>query len=365
MRNRLFPGLELLAGILLHLICFAALWGIRGWNPSVVLLIVLYPLGSLFIAAGLSKLMKESETAHFWHDFALCTLLPFYGSCGIVLMTLYRALTKSGKADHVDEAYEIMHFRSDDIEEDYARAGRSEKILRRELWVQSYFDIMRGPDKSLKKTLISKILKEWTPNGVKLLKMALEDSEYDIRSYAATGLSTIEEQMASNLTSLRRSLSRDPENPELLLNLAEAYMGYLRTGIIDMSLGQEYLRMSITLLDRIEGLDRFRASHDQAVRQMTLRALIASFLGDTREEEGLWRRILEFYPDNAEALGRICEMEFRNRKFASLRKSCAAFSQYAHPNSPFYESVQLVLLQTQLDEEGLLGAFGAETGGLN
>ncbi|PKK89650.1 MAG: hypothetical protein CVV64_13310 [Candidatus Wallbacteria bacterium HGW-Wallbacteria-1] len=354
MKGKLFHLLELAAGIVLQSVCFAAFWGFSGWDMKLYMLVLLFPAGALFMAGGVAKLMGEEETTHFWHNFTLCILLPFYGAAGMLFLALFRRYLFNLNSSAVDDAYQNIQFRKTDIEEDYARSGHSEKIVRRELWVQSYFDIMRGYDKGLKKSLITKILKEWTPNGVKLLKMALEDSEYEIRSFAASGLSHIEEQMATNLASLRKSLSREPDNLDLMLTLAEAYLSYLRTGIIDQGLSQEYLRMAVTILDSIESSVQIFSRHDFTLKLLSARAAIASILGDAIEEERLWKRILQYSPDNPEALGNICAIEFRERRFASLRESCLKLSEFAHPNTPFYESVQLVVLQTQLEESGLL-----------
>ena len=300
-----------------------AAWGWNLWVNAGLLTwgwLGLWLAGAVGVAAGLSGRAHSNRWMAFWLYLILCILLPLYGAAGAMVIAFYpRFFRGKGVADTYGEKVGVVGHH--DAEEVRLNAGGSfDELVRQQLSVQSYMDIMRGPDALLKKALISRILAEWTPNAVGLLRQALTDSEYEIRTYASTALTSIESRMSSQIAQLRRALEGRPADTDVRLRLVQAYLSYAASQLLDANSMRHYVETAVEILDETDlppGDDEMR------LRTLVMRAQAASLAGDNAREEETWNAVLALQPGYGDAVGPLCDLLLRQRRLGELQELCA------------------------------------------
>lgn len=294
--------------------------------------------GALLLAAGLTHFTTTARRLGFWLYLCLALFLPLYGSLGS--LALFLALRSGRGGELAREFAEDIRSAEADMEgaSDEVGAGTLDQRVSRELNVQSYMDIMRGPDRNLKKALIGKILSEWTPNSVTLLRQALEDEEYEIRSYACTALTEIENRINENILRRRRDLEADAGNVANRLDLMAAYLDYAQSGLLDSASAAHYASMARALLDRVAAVDVPEGRQRQV---LVLSGQLARLAGDGPAERQAYEQLLSGWPGDREALLHKCALDFREGRICDLRHSAAALLDGAPVDHPAIEAARL------------------------
>jgi len=328
--------LALAAGLAVEFYCGWQTWfGSRLASPGIVLSAL---VGAVLMAAGLCHFSQGNRWLTFWLYLGLNLFIPVYGAVGSLVIALYLWRSRSsGLADQYAayiEAEEVQ----EGAEEESLASGSVDQMVHQELSVQSYMDIVRGPDRLLKKALIVKILSEWTPNAVTLLKQALKDPEYEIRSYASTALTTIENRINQNILHLQEDLSQDPGNLRLNLKLAQSYLDYAGSGLLDKSSVDHYAHLAQDILVQIpEGETN---GDGLALEVLALRGQAARLGGDSAVEKEIYVDILVRHPDHHETLSHLCGLYFRERNFATLRHTARLFLRHTPAEHPAFAAAR-------------------------
>ena len=335
-------------GIILQILC-PAYFVFIGFQVFYVTLLLplLFVSGILLTSTALARTHENEVGAYFWMYFAFGFCLPIYGGLGALFIAVYADRTTEADQDvmsEIQEGYSYSDVQSEILNREEILVEDDETRLRRELMVQPYIDIMRGPNRNLKKSLITKIIGGWTRHGVDLLKTALADIDYDIRSYAATGLRGIEDQMGEKMMTLRDRLRSEPQNVEVKLQLAWAYLFMVRKGIADPSLSDHYLQVCDTLLKEAEPYAQ--GSESSYVELLSVRSNVARLSGNTELEGQLYAQILKRDPRNVETLAGLCYLQFEKRDFAALRETAHRFLSATPGEHPLNAAAQLWVEQS-------------------
>ncbi len=295
-------------------------------------------VGALCVADGLSRLQPETRRLDFWVFLLLCLFMPIYGPIGCLLLVIYRIWRRNDA--HLAEEF-VDYVQSQEHEEDSTRfeSGSAEEIIFQELSIQSYTDIMRGSNALLKKALIGKILQEWTPNAVSLLKLALKDEVYEIRSYASTALTTIEDRMNRAIQDARRSAQTAPQDFGLKLKLARAYINYAESGLLDASSAAHYASIATDILKNVD--DQVALEEDFYIERLSLQGQAARLTNDETTQLNVYKNILEKHPQHQETLGHLCEYHFKQRNFTALSDCCTQFLAVTQTEHPLIEPARL------------------------
>lgn len=312
--------LALVVGIVLEILFGWQIWWLS--RPVTSLWLALALAGALGTATGFAAITPGNTGLFFWLFFSLTLFIPFYGALGSAVISLYLRRAIGGQlvtqyADYIEAEESRVE---DEVE--FLAQGTVDQMVHHELNVQSYMDIMRGPDRVLKKALISKILSEWTPNAVALLKQGLKDPEYEIRSYSSTALTTIENRMNERILQFREAVEANPEDSSLPLKLSQSYLDYASSGLLDPGSARHYVRLGADILD---DLPPAVAEDDHWLRRLTLRAQAARLAGDDQVEEEFYGQIIAHHPEHQETLSHLCGLLFRQKRFGELRLACQRF----------------------------------------
>lgn len=122
-------------------------------------------------------------------------------------------------------------------------------FLEAEINVQPIMDIINGTDAELKRGAIRVLRRRATPEAVHMLKLCLSDSDLEVRFYAHTALSRMEEQYVETIDNARRSASSD--EPKDLQTLAEAYETYADSGLHGEDFRLEQLKAACEIYEKI------------------------------------------------------------------------------------------------------------------
>ena len=337
---------EILAWIALP--CGLGLEIYLGWRTWVEPLATVYfaacsCVAGLLTGIGLARLSGINRWLAFWLYAGLALFIPVYGALGGALIALYQ---RRGSNDKLADRYKDYIDSEEDEGEEPAQATTVDQMIHRELGIQSYMDIIRGPDRAMKKALIGKILNEWTPGGIQLLQEALKDADYEIRSYGSTGLTAIEDRINKNILGLKETLKSDAHDPALKLQLAGAYLHYADSGLLDRNSTSHYVQMAKEAMDQpVSELDA-----ELHFEHLLLQGQAARLLGDSASARVVYAEILQRKPEHQETLVQQCDLLFRNREFAQLRQTSAKLSPVKAAEHPAFAAVQLWRDEPQPEE---------------
>lgn len=321
----------------------------QGWivGQSVSLdTVILLPCGALLTAAGLCHFNQGNIWLTFWLYLCLSLFIPLYGAIGSLAMALY--LRRGRSAGLADQYAEYIDDVQENGEEDFFAVGSIDQMVHQKMAVQSYMDIMHGPDRPLKKSLIGKILSEWTANAVPLLKQGLKDPEYEIRSYASTALTTIENRINKNILHLKEEIAQSLGSVRLSLKLTRSYLDYAGSGLLDRSSADHYVHMAREILTQIH--PRTADDDELSLEALSLRAQTARLGGDTPAEKKTYEEILARHSNHHETLSHLCDLHFRERDFAALRRTARLFLRHTGAEHPAFAAASYWSGETAAEE---------------
>ncbi|MBL4890156.1 MAG: hypothetical protein JKX97_09080 [Candidatus Lindowbacteria bacterium] len=325
------------AGVLCYFICPWNYWSVENtgiWHGAGALF---YVLGAALLAGSLSKIDKKNIGLSFYLYFCLNAFVPFYGFFGSVAISLYKRFMPA-TAGILDEYAEYIQSEAEH-KGTIVQLGTVEEQVKQEMEIQSYFDIIKGTDRILKKALIGKIISEWTPNSVQLLKIALLDIDYDVKSYASTALTELENRINKNIISLKEDIIREPNFLAIRLKLARSYLNYSDSGLLDENSSEHYVRMAGFILSDTE--DELKIDESSKVSLLLLKAYTARLKNEEEEEEEIYKEVLELDSHNREALLFLCSVQFKEQEFEDLEITATSFLEEATIDHPAVASAKI------------------------
>ena len=326
----------LLTGLALEA-CFAWQVGFEIRATASLSSVLMALAGAVLTAAGLCHFSPGNPWLAFWLFLGLTLFIPFYGAWGSVLIALYQRLSTGW--DLVVQYTDYVHSEKgkQDEDQEFFATGSVDQMVHQELSVQPYIDIVRGPDRLLKKALLSKITSEWTPNAVTLLKQALKDPDYEIRSHASTALTAIENHFNQGILRLQESIAREPDQTSLKLKLVQSYLDYASSGLLDQSSAEHYVHMAEEVLKGVQ------EENDEEARLylLGLRGQAARLSGDAGAEKQIYQEILQSHPEHQGTLGHLCALYLREKNFSKLRRTCELLQRTATTDHSVLEAARM------------------------
>ena len=308
-------------------------------NPA---FLAVYVFATLAIIYGLY--FFYDPTRHLlWFVYIIPVIfIPFYGVFGSLAAALYNFFRKKSDFHFFLEEQEMLT-----PLEDYWSGEDSWEIIRDKKYVQSYFAIMSGSNKNLKKLMLKKIMDEQIPGSVKLLNIALKDRDYEIRSFAAVVLNKLENDINQKILAAKRQMHRQkilhpgrlrPENFQVRLDLIRLYYSYCALGLADAGTLDYYLSLASSLLDELKEYNNLTDPEKLEVLLWTAR--IARYTGDQELESKMYNLILADYPGHDEALGNSCSLAFSMGDFKQLTTRCRQWMAADPQSNPLREAMK-------------------------
>lgn len=312
-----------------HFLVLLAL--IKGLNPFKIWFIhgPLYVGTALLHGLASSYFSKSKTILEAWFYFTIVLLFSFYGVIGILCIFLYQRFGSAGLNDDELSQFSFSGIQAEDDFDERDLKSVNE-MVRFELNIKSYYDIMRGNSPELKKALISKIQGEWSYADIKLLRMAIEDEDYEIRTYASVVLGKIEKEINEKILSLKNDIVFESDRVfDLKTKLVYTYYYYMKSGFLDKKTRTNYLQECHTLLNEAEKLKSDTRRNRLKVK--ALRTKLLDFSDDDEFRKKEYYEILNQFPHQYHTFIRLGEILFKERRIEALRKLCENSSnRYAH-----------------------------------
>ena len=246
-------------------------------DPSHLVLLGL--VCSLFWCLGFQIFLGVSYKSLWWGNLLLHFGLPILGPFFIFALILALALSLK------------MELLSDFHEEDAALAIKKHdaepksygESLRHNLNVEPLVETIRsnaGTD--LKRGAIEMLAKMRSPHAISLLKECLSDSNSEVRFYASSGLSRIEESLNEKIIKFKKLVQFNPEpSAQDFFLLGQAYYEFIYLAVQDEASLQYYLKQAVLNFEKafkaqpqdlkvVEQLERAytRAGRHEEARQL-------------------------------------------------------------------------------------------------
>ncbi|MBN2535743.1 MAG: hypothetical protein JXB88_22885 [Spirochaetales bacterium] len=299
-------------------------------NPA---LLAVYAFATLAIIYGLYFFYDPDRPLLFTVYILPVLFIPFYGVFGSLAAALYNFSRKKITYHFFLEEQQMLT-----PLDDYLSGEDSWEIIRDKKWAQSYFHIMSGTNKNLKKLMLKKIMDENILHGVKLLNIALKDRDYEIRSFAAVVLNKLENDINQKILSAKRQMQLKPEDFQARLDLIRMYYSFCTDGLIDTGTLDYYISLAASLLDELE--QQSTLSAPEKLEVLLWKARIAHYTGNQELESRIYHSILADYPGHADTLANSCSLAFSRRDFKQLTSRCLQWMAAGPHANPLGEAIK-------------------------
>lgn len=275
------------------------------------------------------------------------TCLPVFSTLNLLFNELAFYVLRKTQSKKSDLNYRLPfgeeHFRrytssqESRIAHDYVSANQ-EKILYNSSQIEPFLDLIEGTDLDLKISAIGKLAQIRSRESIAILKIALDDDNYEVRYFASSSLSLMEKMLIADIEQLNRTISEVPADHGLVTKRGLAYLSMYYLGIVDPSIAHVFLE---------QALNNFLYSLQLKGDQTYLFVKILEIYNYLKEYE----RMVDIIPDILQKTisdeDRVkvqfyqAEAHFHLRRFQDLKKDCETISQ-KNVNIPLMqESVSL------------------------
>jgi polysaccharide biosynthesis protein PelE len=137
--------------------------------------------------------------------------------------------------------------------------------------VAPFSDVMALGTLQQKQAVIAMIADEFRPSFAPALRSALNDTEPAVRVQAATASARIENRFLQRAMALEERRAVAPDEPDLLLTLAQHHDAYANTGLLDTARAQGERRQALNCFEHVARLRPDTPGVRQAMGRLLLR----------------------------------------------------------------------------------------------
>ncbi|HKK32910.1 MAG TPA: HEAT repeat domain-containing protein [Desulfomicrobiaceae bacterium] len=199
---------------------------------------------ALFPAIGAGLLHRSGQSPFRSALISLFTVaLPGIGlyGCTMAMLLSKTVIRGKGLAHDLERADYHTSLTAEELSQS------KETYIEQELGVEPIVDILRGTDSALKRGAIKVLGSLQSGEAVTLLRRCLKDPDPEIRFYAHTALTDMEENFSRKLTAVEKS--RDNEDSRQIQR-ARILLEYAATGLPGENMRLEILNQARTLLHK-------------------------------------------------------------------------------------------------------------------
>lgn len=302
-----------LVALLLHCASLLAAWRFYTGKEPLAALIALGLLAASALAFILPCLLfrqwRATRSTIYGLIAALTLCLPGAGIIGCLLALLCAHLLMRQK-NRVKEFKESLE---SDLGEDarWIMRKRVGQVLADEIAIEPVIDVLQGDDPDLKRGAVKLLQRIGTPNAVGLLRQSLADQFPEVRFYAHSALTELEDGYTKRIQALNASIEKTPSAAAYRL-LGMQYRAYADSGLADDIARRQHLESCRDALIRSLELE---PGHDQT---MLLLAQALLDMGLLREAWLMFEKCTRHEDTVSEAQLGLAQIAFEKRDFAKL-----------------------------------------------
>lgn len=324
MRNFISYILILIA-VVLTIPVALKLFGI--WPIPLIVAIVFHLISAVvcglgfYLAERSSKIRSERGTLWSLYAFTFTIAMPVFGIISAITIFLgQRWRSKRPPPIAADEiTVQAPHvFAPDDIR------SRQLEILDL-LDIEPLIDIFRTGETDLKIGAVKLLGQMKTRRSIVTLMQALLDKDIEVRLFAAGIIGSMEDEYAQGIDKRAAALLADPGNAEIGVSLANYYLAYADSGLLDDIASKFYYNAALDVLNKLPVDDKVNFVKAQAHMSLdehkdALICITHSIEQNPRsgEYEMMYWRILYHMRDYALLRERIADAESREVRNTNL-----------------------------------------------
>jgi len=212
---------------------------------------ILNPITAMLFAFAIKR--KGGNPLEYLSFFMLDALIPVFGFFSILLyyMTgpVYKKIYRNHRIDVFDlpmgEEVFTEHVQDKKLLRQNVNEGKIVNIVKNNVEIEPYVDILSGHDLKLKINVIEKLTRMGTPASVLILKKALVDQNYEVRYFANNALEKIEKKMMASIDAASENISKHSEDFRNYNFRGTLYLDFYTLGILDKETGRNFLEKAM------------------------------------------------------------------------------------------------------------------------
>lgn len=302
-----------MAALLLHSASLLAAWRFyTGGEPlaAIIALCLLVASALTFVLPCLLfKKWRTISSSIYGLTAALTLCLPGAGILGCLLALLCAQLLMRQK----NRTKEFKESLESALGEDshWIMRKRVGQVLADEIAIEPVIDVLQGDDPDLKRGAVKLLQRIGTPNAVGLLRQSLSDQFPEVRFYAHSALTELEDGFTKRIQTLNTTIAQTPSAAAYRL-LGMQYRAYADSGLADEIARRQHLESCRDALLRSLELEPVHA------QTMLLLAQALLDLGLLREAWRMFEKCTRFEDTVSEAQLGLAQIAYQMRDFAKL-----------------------------------------------
>ncbi len=183
------------------------------------------------------------------------TCCPVFSTLGFLIYPVVHLIMKKFYEKTINHSFRLpfgeehyrdhMHQNRFQITSEFT-ASKSQEILYDSAQIEPFLDIIEGDDIELKINAIGKLAAVRTKESISLLKVALEDPNYEVRYFASNSLTLMEKSIISEIEAYNQNISRFISDAQNYTLRGLAYLNMYYLGIIDKTIGRVFLEQALS-----------------------------------------------------------------------------------------------------------------------
>ncbi|MFA4875665.1 MAG: hypothetical protein WC956_01155 [bacterium] len=291
--------------VILEIPMAAMMLGVGETSFSISL--VFHILSTAACATGFYLLSEKPgprlKRGNIWWIYALvaCAVMPMYGVLSTILIFALQRKAKSKPPPIVSD--EITVQSADVFVKPLTRTKQLEVLER--LDIEPFVDIFRRGQSELKKSAVKFLSSIESQAAMKTLNRALMDNDIEVRLYAAGVIGLIDDRYALEIDTQRKRLANNPQDAATCISLADLYLAYAESGLLDQIASTYYYKEAFRILSEFP--------QDADINYRQARSLFA--LGQLDEAKEKIERCLNVDSANIDYNRLHCEILFARREY--------------------------------------------------
>ncbi len=178
--------------------------------------------------------------------------LPFYGILSVFLITVLNLFFKRSDDEVTEENFYLKDFESNILQiQNNLLSQKTTKPDADISKLEPYLDIFNGNNPELKIDACIKLSYAKDKSSIELLKIALQDDQYDVRYMANNALDKIEKKFMLELEQVSGLISKHPLVTDNYLLRSEIYSQLASSGILDETVTDYFLNKALADLNYV------------------------------------------------------------------------------------------------------------------
>lgn len=194
---------------------------------------------------------------------------PLFGSVftGALMISVFFSDKKNIITDFHEEDDKIQQNYKHDVQKSYYDA------IQDNMNVEPLVEVMHSmADPDVKRGAIETLTNICSPEAIALLKECLSDQNVEVRFYASSGLSRVEEKLNAEIVLYKKKVEHGDRSIETIFNLGRAYFEFVYLRIQDESSLSYYINMAIECFEDVVSRPEATDYHRNLLQRVYTRA---------------------------------------------------------------------------------------------